>query len=72
MAVDVPLAAERYEDGVFLVGLGDEAQDVPRYQSITVDLVAGWRPRPDLLQGSRGRYVPSLGGLQTPQSLAQV
>lgn len=27
---DVPLAAEGQRDGVFLVGLGGEAQDVPR------------------------------------------
>lgn len=47
---DVPLAVGSEEDGVFLVGLGGEAQDVPRYQSMTVDLVEGWRPRPDLLQ----------------------
>lgn len=50
---DVPLGAVPEEDGVFLVGLGGEAQDVPRYQSMTVDLVEGWRPRPDLLQESR-------------------
>ncbi|MCS3494769.1 hypothetical protein M2368_003808 [Arthrobacter sp. JUb119] len=49
------------KDDVFLVGLGGEAQDVPRYQSMAVDLVEGWRPRPDLLQDPAGRYVPSLG-----------
>lgn len=56
---DVPLAAGPGEDGVFLVGLGGEAQDVPRYQSMTVGLVEGWCPRPDLLQGShRGGMSP--------------
>jgi len=47
---DVPLAAGPEEDDVFLVGLGGEAQDVPRYQSMAVDLVEGWCPRPALLQ----------------------
>jgi len=58
---DVPLAAVPEKDDVFLVGLGGEAQDVPRYQSMAVDLVEGWRPRPDLLQDPAERYVPSLG-----------
>lgn len=44
---DVPLAAGPEEDDVFLVGLGGEAQDVPRYQSMAVDL---W-----LRDGARGR-----------------
>ena len=55
---DVPLAAVPEKDDVFLVSLGGEAQDVPRYQSMAVDLVEGWRPRPDLLQDPAGRYVP--------------
>lgn len=61
MAGDVPLAAGPEEDDVFLVGLGGKAQDVPRYQAITVDLVEGWCPRPDLLQGSLGAVCPLPG-----------
>lgn len=55
---DVPLAAGPEEDDVFLVGLGGEAQDVPRYQSMAVDLVEDGARGADLLQDPAGGMSP--------------